>query len=509
MTVAQSLDKTSLNTAPSTKPRASLDREMPVRVRFAPSPTGFLHIGSVRTALFNWLFARQHSGVFVLRIEDTDKERSKAEYEKDIIENFKWLGLDWDEGPDKGGPFAPYRQSERRESYTKYLERLISEGKAYYCFCSKEQLEIDRQTLLSQGLPPKYIGRCRHLSKEESGSRKGKGETSVIRFLVPDSEVSFSDLVRGKVKFDASLTGDIIIAKNLNEPLYNFAAIVDDELMQITHIIRAEEHLSNTPKQILLQQALGFRELKYAHIPLILNPDRSKMSKRYLESSVKDYREQGYLPEAIINFLALLGWHPKGDKELLDIGEIIKEFDIKRVQKAGAIFNIEKLDWINSQKMREVSNSKIAALVKPFLKEKNISASDEFVEKVVSVERERIKTIKDFLDIADFFFALPDYDAKILAWKNSSLPAAKEALSEAEKVIADIHEDNFIRGIIGDALQELVDKRGKGEIFWPLRVAVSGKQASPDPLVIMETLGKDETMRRVKKGIEKIGSVLA
>jgi len=484
-------------------------QEMPVRVRFAPSPTGFLHIGSVRTALFNWLFARQHRGVFVLRIEDTDTERSKPEYEKDIIDNFKWLGLNWDEGPDKGGPFAPYRQSERKDNYKKYLEQLIAERKAYYCFCSKEQLEIDRQTMLSQGLPPKYIGRCQNLSKEEVETKRSAGEASVIRFLVPDSEVSFNDLVRGKVKFDSSLMGDIIIAKSINEPLYNFAAIVDDELMQITHIIRAEEHLSNTPKQILLQQALGFRELKYAHIPLILNPDRSKMSKRYLESSVSDYRAQGYLPEAIINFLTLLGWHPKDDKEIFGMEEIVKEFDIKRVQKAGAIFNIEKLDWINSQKIRQMPNSEIAVLLEPFLKEKNITASKEFVEKVVAVERERMKTLRGFIEIADFFFSLPDYDVNVLAWKNEPLSDAKEALLESEKIIGDIHEENFIKEIITEALQEFVEKRGRGWVFWPLRVSVSGKQASPDPMVIMEILGKKETLSRIKKGIDKINSYTA
>ncbi len=484
-------------------------QEMPVRVRFAPSPTGFLHIGSVRTALFNWLFARQHKGVFVLRIEDTDKERSKTEYEKDIIGNFKWLGLDWDEGPDKGGPYGPYRQSERTDYYKKYIEQLLGEGKAYYCFCSKEQLDIDRQTMLSQGLPPKYIGRCRSIGKKEADERRNKGEPSVIRFLVSDSEVSFTDLVRGKVKFDASLGGDIIIAKNAGEPLYNMASTVDDELMQITHIIRAEEHLSNTPKQILLQRALGFRELKYAHIPLILNPDRSKMSKRYLESSVSDYRAAGYLPEAIINFLALLGWHPKDDREVMELEEIIKEFDIKRVQKAGAVFNTEKLDWINSQKIRKMNSADIAALLEPMLKEKNISAPREFIEKIVDVERERVKTIKDFINIADFFFALPDYDPKILPWKNGPASEAKEALLEAEKALGDIHEDNFIKEIIGESLEDSVGKMGKGGIFWPLRVAVSGKQASPDPLVIMEILGKKETMRRIKKGIEKLNSLTA
>ncbi len=478
-----------------------------VRVRFAPSPTGFLHIGSVRTALFNWLFARQHGGVFVLRIEDTDTERSKPEYEKDILENFKWLGLDWDEGPDKGGPFAPYRQSERKENYKKYLGELIEKGMAYYCFCSKDQLEIDRQTMLTQGLPAKYTGRCRNLSKEELESKRKEEGTSVIRFLVPDSEVDFNDMVRGKIKFDASLMGDIVIAKSVSEPLYNFGAIVDDELMQITHIIRAEEHLSNTPKQILLQRALGFRELKYAHVPLILNPDRSKMSKRYLESSVSDYRAQGYLPEAIINFLALLGWHPKGDKEILDIEEIVKEFDIKRVQKAGAVFNVEKLDWLNAQKIKGMSGYEIVALLGPFLKEKNISASPEFVEKVVEAERERVKTLKDFLELADFFFELPDYDPKLLVWKEELPQNIKDSLLESEKILNLISEDDFKKETIAGALSEHAEKYGRGGVFWPLRVAVSGKQASPDPMVIMEILGKKETEKRVKTGLSKISSL--
>ncbi len=497
-----------------------------VRVRFAPSPTGFLHIGSVRTALFNWLFARQHGGVFVLRIEDTDTERSKPEYEKDILENFKWLGLDWDEGPrsadecgldadkrgnktdsDYKGNYGPYRQSERKEKYKKYLEELLKKGMAYYCFCSKDQLEIDRQTMLTQGLPPKYNGRCQNLPKEESEKRRGRGEASVIRFSVPDEEVDFNDLVRGKVKFDASLMGDIIIAKSVNEPLYNFAAIVDDELMQITHIIRAEEHLSNTPKQILLQRALDFRELKYAHIPLILNPDKSKMSKRYLESSVSDYRTGGYLPEAIINFLALLGWHPKGDKEVLDLEEIVKEFDIKRVQKAGAVFNTEKLDWLNAQKIKRMSGYEIVALLEPFLKEKNISASREFIEKVVEAERERVKTLKDFLELADFFFELPDYDPKLLVWKEELPQNIKDSLSESEKILSRISEDDFKKENILAALKEHIEKYGRGGVFWPLRVAVSGKQASPDPMVIMEVLGKKETERRLKISLSKINSL--
>lgn len=494
MTAVQSLDKTP-------------DKEMPVRVRFAPSPTGFLHIGSVRTALFNWLFARQRGGSFILRIENTDTERSKPEYEKDILENFKWLGLDWDEGPGKEGLFGPYRQSERTEFYRKYLEKLIGEKRAYYCFCSKEQLEIDRQTMLTEGLAPKYTGRCRGLEKEDVEKRQKGGEQSVIRFLVPETDVEFNDMVRGKVKFDVSLSGDIIIAKSVSEPLYNFASIVDDELMQITHIIRAEEHLSNTPKQIILQNALGFRPIKYAHIPLILNPDRSKMSKRYLESSVKDYRDQGYLPEAIINFLALLGWHPQHDKEIMDIEEIVKEFNIKRVQKSGAIFNVEKLDWINAQKIKKMTDAEITAALEPFLKEKNISFRAGFIEKIAGAERERAKTLRDFVTLSDFFFELPAYDPKILVWKKDSISGAQNALTEAEKAINEISENNFTKETIAEGLSLLIEKLGRGAVLWPLRVAVSGKEASPDPLVIMDVLGKKETGIRIKKALAKINSL--
>jgi len=478
-----------------------------VRVRFAPSPTGLLHIGSVRTALFNWVFARQHGGKFILRIEDTDTERSKQEYEEDILSNFKWLGLDWDEGPDIGGPFGPYRQSERKEHYEKYLKLLLEHKKAYYCFCSKDQLEADRQQMLVEGMPPKYTGRCRGLSLEESEKRRSSGEPSVIRFYTPETEVEFDDLVRGKVKFDASLMGDIIIAKNVSESLYNFANVVDDELMQITHIIRAEEHLSNVPQQILLQNALGFRKLKYAHIPLILNPDRSKMSKRHLDSSVNDYRAQGYLPEAILNFLMLLGWHPKDNKEIFDSEEMVKEFEIKRVQKAGAIFNIEKLNWLNAQRIKKMNNYEIAALLEPFLKEKNISASQEFVEKIIEAERERVKTIKDFIELSDFFFKLPDYESKMLVWKNGTPDGTKKALAESEAALLEIPKENFEKETVIAALQKLVEKLGRGEVYWPLRVAVSGKQASPNPIVIMDVLGKEETERRLKIALNKINQL--
>jgi len=320
-----------------------------IRVRFAPSPTGPIHIGSIRTALFNWLFARKYGGTFVLRIEDTDKERSEKRYDDELLEGLSWMGLNWDEGPqtasDAGqlaldgaahekGEFGPYRQSERTAIYHKYLQQLIESGDAYYCYCSKEDIEAQRQMMLAQGLPPKYSGHCRNLAAPPEGK-----SPEVIRFKTPEVKVEFKDLVRGKVVFDAALFGDFIIAKDLDSPLYNFAVVVDDALMEISHVIRAEDHLSNTPKQILMGRALGFDEPIFAHIPLILNADRSKMSKRFADTALLNYRERGYVPEAMLNFLALLGWHPRGDKEVLSREELIAEFDIDRVQQSGAIFN--------------------------------------------------------------------------------------------------------------------------------------------------------------------------
>jgi len=288
-----------------------------IRSRFAPSPTGLLHLGSARTALFAFLFARKNQGTFILRIEDTDKERSKKEYEQDIIEDLKWLGLDWDEGPDKDGPFGPYRQSERMEIYEKYLNRLLKENKAYYCFCPEQELEAQRQYQLSQGQPAVYSGQCRDLSEEQVKENLRQGKSAIIRFRNETGEtVIFEDLIRGKIEFDPELIGDFPIAKSINSPLWNFSVTVDDFEMKITHVIRGEEHISNTPKQAMLQKALGFNELRYGHLPMILAPDRSKLSKRHGSVPVRYYKQEGYLPETLVNFLVLLGWHPQEEKEL-------------------------------------------------------------------------------------------------------------------------------------------------------------------------------------------------
>jgi len=504
----------------------------PVRVRFAPSPTGFFHIGSARTVLFNWLFAKQNNGKFILRIEDTDIERSNPEHEKDILSGIKWLGLDWDEGPilerqetrdkrqDYIGEYGPYRQSERLDIYEKYLKKLLEEDKAYYCFCSKELLENDRQAMLAQGLAPKYSGRCRNLSKEEAESRLKKGEPAVIRFRVPETEIEFNDLIRGKVKFNTALIGDVVIARNLRSPLYNFSATVDDFEMKITHVIRGEEHLSNTPKQILIQKTLDFETPEYVHVSLILTPGRAKLSKRFLESSLNDYKNQGYFSEAIVNFLALLGWHAKDDREILSLDELVEEFDLKRVQKAGAIFNIEKLEWLNGQYVKKMTADVLAERIKDFIPAEWLAEEKrELLIKAVAAERERIKKLTDFKELADFFFELPDYEINLLAWPRpvsaaSSEKGIGEPKTDKEKTLANlkllieeidrVFKVDFNKEALEKLITPLTEVWGRGELLWPLRAALSGKEASPGPFEIMEVLGKEETLRRLEIAVKKL-----
>ena len=333
-----------------------------VRVRIAPSPTGPAHIGTARTALFNYLFAKQNKGKFILRIEDTDKERSKQQWTDEVLSELKWLGIEWDEGPDIGGKFGPYKQTQRTEIYEKYLKQLLKEGKIYHCFCTEEELEAKRQEQMSRGLAPKYDGKCSHLSKEIIEKNLAEKKPYVLRFRVPAKKVKFNDLIRGEVEFDAGLLGDLVIAKDFNAPLYHFAVVVDDQEMQISHVIRGEEHLPNTPRQILLQESLGFETPAYAHLPLMLNPDRSKMSKRAAAQvlpgraspagggmvTISDYHKAGYLPEALINFIVLLGWNPGTEKEIFTLQQLVKEFSLDKVQKAGAVFNVQRLDFMQT-----------------------------------------------------------------------------------------------------------------------------------------------------------------
>ncbi len=461
-----------------------------VRVRFAPSPTGHFHLGGARTALFNWLFARHENGKFLIRIEDTDKERSQKIYETEILESLKWLGLYWDE--------EVVHQSERTELYRSYLQNLLDKGLAYYCFCTPEELEIERQSQLAQGLAPKYSGRCRNLSLEEVEKKLKNKEKAVIRFKMPSMVVSFHDLIRGKISYDTSLIGDIIIAKSLEQPLYNFAVVIDDFDMKITHVIRGEEHISNTPKQIMIQRALNFPSVRYAHLPLILGPDKKKLSKRYLVKSILDYKKEGYLPEAILNFLVLLGWHPIKDREVIRINEMINEFTLERVHKKGAIFNPEKLDWLNSFYIRNSETKDLVEYLKPFLKKEWLE-KEEMIEKIVEIDKTRLKKLADFPEMIKFFFELPEYPTELLLWKGAPKGVILSNLKEVKTIMEKKEGEEVLKEI-----KNLAEKIGRGEVLWPLRVALSGQESSPDPLDIIKILGKKESLRRVEKAIIKL-----
>lgn len=514
-----------------------------IRVRFAPSPTGFLHIGGARTALFNYLFAKKYEGVFVLRIEDTDKERSKPEYEMDIMDSLRWLGIEWDEGPNVGGNYGPYRQSERGGIYKKYLEKLLKEGRAYYCFCSEDELEAMRQYQLSIGQVPRYQGKCRNLSKEVIEKNLKEGKKFVIRFKVEEKKVEFVDLIRGKIEFDASLIGDFVIAKDLTSPLYNFACVVDDFEMKISHVIRAEEHISNTPKQILIQKALGFPQPAYAHLPLILGPDRSKLSKRHGATSISEYRKIGYLPEALINFMAFLGWNPGISREFYSMASLIKEFSLERVQKGGAVFNIKKLDFLNGFYIRQKSIEKLTELCLPYLIEANLIKPEfkeiqypsaygakeivqsykivetgeeinlETLQKIVSICQQRLKKLSEISELTDFFFKKAlTYDKNILKWKDMEEKEIIKAIDRLENLCSKIKEnewnkENLEKILMEEAVnfsKEIGKEAGdRGYLLWPLRVALTGKEASAGPFEIAEILGKEKTLKRIKEAKEK------
>ena len=519
----------------------TLAKNRGVRVRFAPSPTGFLHIGSARTALFNYLFAKKNIGKMILRIEDTDIERSKREFESDIIENLKWLGINWDEGPIKNqkyiGNYGPYRQSERRDIYKKYLTKLLEEHKAYYCFCSQEELEAKRQEQISRGLPPHYNGKCAKLSSKEIERRLAEKQPFVIRFKVPKEKLSFTDMIKGKIEFDTCLLGDIIIAKNLDTPLYNFAVVIDDFEMKITHIIRGEDHLSNTPKQILLQEALGFPRPAYAHLPLILGPDKSKLSKRHGAMAVGEYKKMGYLPESMVNFLAFLGWNPGTEKEIYSLFSLVKDFSIKRVQKSGAIFNTKKLDYLNGFYIRQKSLEKLTKLCLPYFIKKGflkltieseqypparggenirqvfeIADTKEkidfnYLKKVISLYQKRLKKISDIADFADFFFKNKlDYPKELLSWKDGSGEKIYQSLDKTLNIFSKIKSNNWNKEDIKNALMPEAEKlKDRGYLLWPLRVALTGKKASAGPFEIAEVLGKEKTLKRIEEAKELLG----
>jgi len=487
-----------------------------VRTRVAPSPTGPMHIATARVALYNYLFAKQNNGKFILRIEDTDKERSKQEWTDEIISDLKWLGTNWDEGPDIGGEFGPYKQSQKSDVYEKYIKQLLVENKAYYCFCSEEELEAKRQDQMARGLAPMYDGKCSKLSSSEVEKKLANGEKSVIRFKVAKKKVGFKDIISGEVEFDMALLGDIVIAKDLKTALFHFTVVVDDYEMKISHVIRGDDHLSNTARQILIQEALGFPRPIYAHSPMILNSDRSKMSKRKNDVALASYIKKGYLPEAIINFIAFLGWNPGGEREIFSMHELEKEFKLEKVQKAGAIFNIQKLDNINGYYIRSKSIEKLTELCIPYLQEAGFDLSQftkTKLQEIIGAYKDRLKVIFEIVELADFFFKDKlDYDKKMFSWKDMKHEDIKQALLLCDKLFEQIDggvgewtitkmQEVLFPEILKFNQEKNYPENNKGFVMWPLRVALSAKQASASPFEIAVILGKEKTLQRIKDAI--------
>jgi nondiscriminating glutamyl-tRNA synthetase len=480
-----------------------------VRVRFAPSPTGPLHIGGARSALFNYLLAEKYNGTMVLRIEDTDRERSSRESEENIKDSLKWLGINWNEGIDVGGDYGPYRQMERLEIYKKYIDGLLKENKAYKCYCTEEELEKIREEQRNRGETPHYTGTCRNLSPEEEEIKIKEGRKPVIRFRVPKGRiVQINDQVRGKVNFETDGVGDFVIVKSDGIPTYNFAVVVDDYEMNITHVIRGEEHLSNTDKQALLYEALDIPKPQFAHVSLILGEDRSKMSKRHGYTSVVKYKENGFLPEAIVNFLALLGWSPEGEEEIFTLDELVKQFSLDRVAKNPAVFNMEKLKWINGYYIRNSSIERIVELAIPYLQNAGYLSQDiddaqrAWITKIISATRKYLSTVNEITEYMDFFIndqiEFEDDKAKNEVQGEQVTDVLHTLISKLKK--EKILEPSTVKKILKSITKELELKGRK--VFMPIRVALTGKMSGPEVHDLISIIGVEKVEKRIQS-IEK------
>lgn len=475
--------------------------ERMVRVRFAPAPTGYLHIGGARTALFNWLFARHHKGTFVLRIEDTDVARSDEKMADDILAALRWLGLDWDEGPDADGGFGPYYQSRRGELYTTHIRTLLAEEKAYYCYCTDEELARRREEALKAGRPPMYENCCRELTKEQKAAFESEGRSPSVRFRVPDVDVTVNDLVRGETTFSKEVIGDFIIRRSDGRPSFHLANVVDDALMKISHVIRGEDHYSNTPRHLLLYKALGFDPPQFAHISMILAPDRSKLSKRHGAVALSDYRDRGYLSEALINYLALLGWSSPDEKELMKPAEIIDKFSLDRVAKSGAIFDTEKLNFINGQKMRTLPIEEMTSRAREFLGDCPTTQFDNF-DKMLDLIRDNITTLADISERATLFTREPSYSISVITEpkKNENLALLKELVVVLEQ------SEGWDRNDQSEIFKSLSKRTGlKGRpLYHTIRIALTGVEEGPELVGVLDVLGREGTLERIKTALNTL-----
>ena len=481
-----------------------------VRVRYAPSPTGHLHIGNARTALFNYLFARSQGGKFIIRIEDTDRKRNIEGGEQSQLNYLKWLGIDWDESVDVGGEYGPYRQSERNDIYKTYYEELLEKGLAYKCYCTEEELEKEREEQAARGEMPRYSGKCRNLTKEEQEKLEAEGRQPSIRFKVPQGEViSFNDIVKGEISFETDGIGDFVIVKKDGTPTYNFAVAVDDYLMKMTHVLRGEDHISNTPKQIMIYNALGWDIPAFGHMTLIVNENRKKLSKRdeSIIQFIEQYEELGYLPEALFNFITLLGWSPVGEEELFTKEQFIEIFDVNRLSKSPAVFDTHKLKWVNNQYVKKLDLDQVIELTMPHLQkagkvsEELLGSEQEWVRKLISLYQEQLSYGAEIVELTELFFK-----DDIQYNREARTVLEEEQVPEVLRVFAEKLEqlDSFTADEIKASIKAVQKETGhKGKkLFMPIRVATTGQTHGPELPQSIELLGKDTVLKRLNNIIQ-------
>jgi glutamyl-tRNA synthetase len=480
-----------------------------IRVRFAPSPTGMLHIGGARTALFNWLYARHYNGTFVLRIEDTDQVRSTEEAVNVILEGMKWLGLDWDEGPGKGGEYGPYYQMQRLPLYQKYAKQLVKDKKAYYCYCTREELAESREKQSKEKKSLKYDRHCLNLSEEDKKRYEAEGRKPVIRLKIPAREIAFNDLLRGEVTFDGGLLSDFVIMKSDGIPTYNYAVVIDDALMKITDVMRGDDHISNTPKQIVIYEALGFDVPKFAHIPMIMGEDHAKLSKRHGAASVMEYQKMGYMPEALVNYIAHLGWSSGSNREIFSVEEIAKEFSLDKISKHAAVFSMEKLNWFNSEYLKKMSIDQLTGLLLPYLKEANYITEEElspekfeWLKKIVNLMHGRFRNFSQFIEFTDYFFI----DKINIEPKAFQTVLNKDGVTEIltalkEKLLTvECWNEGNLETVVRSVASSLQIKAGK--IIHPTRASLTGKKIGPGLFELMVFLGKEKNIQRLENALE-------
>lgn len=481
-----------------------------IRVRFAPSPTGHLHIGGARTALYNWLFAKKNKGKFILRIEDTDIERSTAQSINAIIDGLKWLGLHWDEGPDIGGEFGPYLQSKRLDIYRKYAEKLLNENRAYRCFCTPEEIDQKREKARREKKPYRYDGKCKNFTQAEIEKKLKESRHFTIRLKIEqDEEISFTDIIRGEIRFHTSNLDEFIIMRSDGFPVYNFAVVIDDALMKINYVIRGDDHISNTPRQILLYKSLGFPVPQFAHLPMILGEDKTRLSKRHGATAVQQFREMGYLPEAMINYLVRLGWGYDDTQEIFTIDELIEKFSLERVGKNPAVFNFKKLEWINGYYIQNLSSEDRTKKCIPFLIEAGLITKEEsstrfdYIKKIVEITGARLKLLSDITFYTDFFFK-----EKVEFSEDAINKTIKkfDLIPIYNRIIQELKQSEWKRESLINALENIsreVDIKRK-DFFQSIRVALTGKLISPDLIDIMLVIGKEKTLKRIEECIQFI-----